>query len=396
MSYVDVYKKRVGFLGTNIQEHSLNAGILNFKKYLNESSNRTLIDKYNDEGNPFPAVILSNKQDKTSLTKELHTVLEAGLAPGDIVRWISNDNLWILYQQKQLVLNTHQVNYIIRCNYDIKWVDFWGRIQHTPSYIVSSVDSKVKENFRTWHSMITPQPNKYMEILIPRRNDVAQGTKLIIDNEAWYIVEIDVSSIPGLMYMSLVESRVNTVIDDVENSLANTDEIGMWKIQLPDLITVEPNSLITLAPLVTHKGENRIQPIDFIVDGNIEIIDGELYSTDEGVGSILCYLLNANDIQATVKVDIKSAPGVLNFIPRGATQIRLDREEVFTLWNNLSQQVDIITASINDETLANIQVIGGVALLTANNKNKLGTTDIILNIGLESETIITINIVPLW
>ena len=33
---------------------------------------------------------------------------------------------------------------------------------------MSSVDSKVKSNFRMWHSLISPQPNKFAEIIMPR------------------------------------------------------------------------------------------------------------------------------------------------------------------------------------------------------------------------------------
>jgi len=59
---------------------------------------------------------------------------------------------------------------------------------------VSSVDSKVKSNFRMWHSLISPQPNKFAEIIMPRPifdnpsedlDRLMRGITFIIENEGW-------------------------------------------------------------------------------------------------------------------------------------------------------------------------------------------------------------------
>jgi len=50
----------------------------------------------------------------------------------------------------------------------LKWIDEEGYLHKSWAYAVSSVDSMVKGNFRMWHSLISPQPNKFAEIIMPR------------------------------------------------------------------------------------------------------------------------------------------------------------------------------------------------------------------------------------
>ena len=51
------------------------------------------------------------------------------------------------------VNETYQTFYIVRCNYLVKWVDELGHIQSSWCFFTSSMDSKIKENFRTWNNL---------------------------------------------------------------------------------------------------------------------------------------------------------------------------------------------------------------------------------------------------
>jgi hypothetical protein len=66
----------------------------------------------------------------------------------------------------------------------LKWIDALGHLNQSWAYVVSSVDSKIKGNYRTWNSLITPQPNKYAEILMPRYQ-IDRSTNFIIEEESW-------------------------------------------------------------------------------------------------------------------------------------------------------------------------------------------------------------------
>jgi hypothetical protein len=57
---------------------------------------------------------------------------------------------------------------MIKCNYELKWIDEDGYLHRSWAYVLSSKDEMIKGNFRMWHSLVTPQPNKYAEIIMPR------------------------------------------------------------------------------------------------------------------------------------------------------------------------------------------------------------------------------------
>jgi len=56
---------------------------------------------------------------------------------------------------------------MVRCNHYIKWIDTTGILKESWVYLLGSKDSKIKDNFRTWNDMITPQPNKHIHIIMP-------------------------------------------------------------------------------------------------------------------------------------------------------------------------------------------------------------------------------------
>ena len=139
---------------------------------------------------------------------------------GDIMNWQQDDGeleKWLLIAEEHKVHPTYRSFNIIRCNYLIKWINAKGYIKQSWAYALSSIDSKIKGNFRTWHNLITPQPNKYAEIIMPRPVDdgseitdtVDRGINFIIEDESWKMVEADFTSVKGIIYMSLTENKVN-------------------------------------------------------------------------------------------------------------------------------------------------------------------------------------------
>ena len=90
---------------------------------------------------------------------------------GDILNWQQDNGeleKWLLISEEHKAHPTYRSFNIIKCNYLLKWIDTAGYLRESWAYVLSSADSKVKGNFRTWHNLITPQPNKYAEIIMPR------------------------------------------------------------------------------------------------------------------------------------------------------------------------------------------------------------------------------------
>lgn len=50
-----------------------------------------------------------------------------------------------------------------------------------------------------------------------------RGITFIIENEGWVVIECDWTSVEGIVYMSLTESKVNYQYDDRNIDVANTD-----------------------------------------------------------------------------------------------------------------------------------------------------------------------------
>ena len=88
---------------------------------------------------------------------------------------------------------------MVKCNYYIGWVNKEGKIQNSWIYLLGSKDSKIKDNFRTWNNLITPQPNKYINIILPYVH-MDLGTEIIIIDETWYLVDFDKNSVPGIIF----------------------------------------------------------------------------------------------------------------------------------------------------------------------------------------------------
>lgn len=150
MNYTDVYFSRVTHMGTSVAEVARNSGIRSFQKWLAESPN-TVEDLSVERGLYFKGIILTNKDKEHKKIMSLHVAVDIPLLIGDIVNW--EKEKWIIFQKERKVRETHQTFYMIRCNYLIKWVDELGHLQQSWCHFTSSLDSKVKENFRTWNSL---------------------------------------------------------------------------------------------------------------------------------------------------------------------------------------------------------------------------------------------------
>lgn len=155
MNYLDVYWSRMNHLGESTAERIRNRNIRSFQKRLNESPH-TIKDLSVERGLYFQGIILSNKDKEHEKIMFLEVTNDTPLLVGDIMTWpLENGEIekWILVQEEKKVNGSYRRFWILRCNYLIKWVDGDGHIQQSWCHFVSSLDSKVKGNFRTWHNL---------------------------------------------------------------------------------------------------------------------------------------------------------------------------------------------------------------------------------------------------
>lgn len=395
--YLDVYFSRVFHRGESVAEVAQNTGERSFESWL-ASSIHTVKDLSVERGLYFSGIILTDKDKEQQKIMYLNVANNIPIVVGDIVNWQCDGTIekWIIFKKEKKVNGTYQTFSIIRCNYLMKWVDKNGHVQSSWSYFVSSLDSKIKENFRTWNALITPQPNKYAEMIIPKK-DIERGTSFIVENESWNMVEYDHTSVPGVMYLSLTEEKVNYIYDDLENNIADTDKIANYEVLLPDEIQ-NFNVGDEIVPIFTisKNGQPFETEVTYISTNKkiAKIVNGKLTALKEGKVSIVIQLKDYPEIHKEIEINIGEKP-MFNAYINGESAIKLDRKSRYELISNSPLDKNV-TYSLSDENLAFIiDADSNYCIIQANSKNKLGKV-ILTAIYDGVEYSKEIKIAPLW
>lgn len=392
MNYLDVYFSRVNYFGETPADKIKNSGIVAFEKWLAQSP-FTVTDLSVERGLYFSGIIQTSKDREEKKLMYLYVANDIPIQVGDILIWKQDNGAierWLLLQQMHKVHGTYQTFQMVKCNYQLRWIDASGRLNKSWAYVVSSTDDKVKANFRTWHSLISPQPNKYAEIVMPRQQ-VDRGTKFIIEDESWLMVESDFTSVEGIIYMSLTEDKVNYEYDDRDVDVSDTD-----KLKFP-----------TLAPaytvgdyLIPDFGENTFDEweIELVPPENTTLVEQDengLRAIAAGQLIITMRLKGRKAVTKDYEITINAPNAVFTAYLNGADSIRLDRYERYELIGS-TMLLGEVKYSINDTTLVSISEIkDNKCVLHANAKNKLG--EIILSAKYNGITYTkTIKIIPLW
>ena len=285
MNYLDVYFSRVNHFGETVAERIKNSGIVAFEKWMAQSP-FTVTDLSVERGLYFSGIIQTRKDEEEKKIMYLYVANDIPIVVGDILTWRQDNGAvekWLLLQKEHKVHEQYQTFQIIKCNYELKWIDANGYLQKSWAYALSSVDNMVKGNFRMWHSLISPQPNKFAEIIMPRpklegldKDELLRGINFIIDDEAWTIIECDWTSVDGIVYMSLTESKVNYNYDDREVEVADLDR---YKFPvLPTLYKVGDTIVPEFEAGTLNQWEiilSKTKDCDFIDDNFVDTGEGQ-------------------------------------------------------------------------------------------------------------------------
>ena len=241
-----------------------------------------------------------------------------------------------------------------------------------------------------WNELITPQPNKFMEVLMPYQ-PIEKSTEIILYDEAWELIDYDRISVPGTIYLSFTESKVNELRDSVREQIANIDKLQVWSINAPLQLSVEVGERIN--PVYTLLKNGIIQK-----DIKATLIPSEKMSYDDEGNLIAAevgeteLLLTYENLMLTLKVVIGG--GVQMGYINGDNYIRMGRSASYELImpNNSIAETEF---SIDNTTIASIQNQGNKCIVKANDRNKLGT--VILSTEYLGQTYTkSINILALW
>ena len=392
--YLDAYFSRVFHRGESVAEVAKNTGERSFESWL-ASSIHTVKDLSVERGLYFSGIILTNKDKEHQKIMFLNVANDIPIVIGDIVNW--GTEKWIIFQKEKKVCETYQTFLILQCNYLLKWIDSNGHLQQSWGHFTSSLDSKVKENFRTWNSLITPQPNKYAEIIMPRHN-IARDTSFIVEEEAWSMVEYDHSSVPGVIYLSLTEEKLNSIYDDTINNIADTDRLAKYEV-----IAGKEKQIFTVgSPIVpTFTIVKNGKPIEvdykFIPENKkiVKFVNGTLTAIKEGETSLIVQLVEYPEIYTRLEIIVGKENNFSAYI-EGSDSIRLGREFSYKLVGT-SEINENVSFTLKETNLAFIIDSGenNLCRIKANDKNKLGSVELIAEYQ-GNEYTKTISIIPLW
>ena len=393
-NYLEAYFSRAFHRGESVAEVAKNTGERSFESWL-ASSIHTVKDLSVERGLYFSGIILTNKDKEHQKIMFLNVANDIPIVIGDIVNWGAEK--WIIFQKEKKVCETYQTFLILQCNYLLKWIDSNGHLQQSWGHFTSSLDSKVKENFRTWNSLITPQPNKYAEIIMPRHN-IARDTSFIVEEEAWSMVEYDHSSVPGVIYLSLTEEKLNSIYDDIINNIADTDRLAKYEV-----IAGKEKQIFTVgSPIVpTFTIVKNGKPIEvdykFIPENKkiAKFVNGTLTAIKEGETSLIIQLVEYPEIYTRLEIIVGKENNFSAYI-EGSDSIRLGREFSYKLVGT-SEINENVSFTLKETNLAFIIDSGenNLCRIKANDKNKLGSVELIAEYqGIEYTK--TISIIPLW
>ena len=401
MNYLDVYFSRVNHFGTTTAERIKNSGIVAFEKWLAQSP-FTVTDLSVERGFYFSGIIETSKDKEEKKLMYLYVANDIPIKVGDILTWRQDNGAiekWLLLQQIHKVHGTYQTFQIIKCNYELKWIDAEGYLRKSWAYAVSSTDDKVKGNFRMWHSLISPQPNKFAEIIMPRpvlegtdKDELMRGVTFIIENEGWLVIECDWTSVEGIIYMSLTESKVNYQYDDRDIDVADTDR---WKFPtLQPLYTVGDKIIPQFEAGTLNEWEIELIPTDTSLVEKDES-DNHWRAIAPGKLTFIMRLRGRAAVTKEYEVLINTPNIEFSAYIDGPDEIKLDRYCTYTL-NGTSTILGTVEFTLVDTQLAVIsETKTNECVIHANAKNKLG--DIILQASYNGVTYTkTIKIKPLW
>ena len=416
MNYLDVYFSRVNHFGETYADRVKNSGIEAFEKWKARSP-FVVEDLSVERGLYFSGIIQTSKDREEKKIMYLYVAFDIPIQVGDILTWRQDNGViekWLLLQKEHKVHEQYQTFQIIKCNYELKWISAEGYLHKSWAYAVSSVDSKVKGNFRMWHSLISPQPNKFAEIIMPRPplepgtadyDELMRGINFIIENEGWTVIECDWTSVEGIVYMSLTESKVNYQYDNRDIDVADTDRYKFP--ELPARYRVGETIVPIFEAGTLNQWEIELRPSDFSLVNEEQETSGEeekwyqeLHPVAEGSCIITMRLKSNPAVTHKVEITINAQEQETILWIEGPDQIRLDRQGKYSLATNTiiedpSKVVIKIQTSPSDKDSIRKEN-NNEFIVHANAKNKTGQLILVALYDEVECATKTVEIIPLW
>ena len=401
--YYLVFQERSGNHGKTFKEVVQKQARHDFKYFLQSSPNAIKVTINSEEGKETKVATILNKENETLVKRYFLCDVADQIGIGDFLYW--GDSIWLMFRKERDTIEAYDKFEGIECRHKIQWVDSYGVLQNTPCYLVAQKDDQIKSNFRTWNNMITPQPNKYLEIITCRSN-IQLGQKFLIDETAWYVVESDYISIKNILYLSLTEDKKDIYVDDVADNIANIVDLNKFEMRIKDKeISLDIDKEYKIAGEVYLNGNKYSDKII------IEVIEGAdlitindnftLTALSEGRVVLRICMEENNEIYQEMIINIvKNAPQNISYQLIGDESIKWGRTKVIQAVKVVDGVSAAIAASFKvvdkEELLSSYEINSSSVTITADTKNKVGNFTIICTFEDGSTVEKTIRVTSLW
>ena len=400
--YYKVFQERCKNHGKSFKSLVQSQAALDFQRFLVSSPNAIDVTVNDEEEKIRVATILNKEKNDTDVRRFFLANKEDGLKIGDFIYW--DDTVWILLKKEKDTIDAYDKFEGLECRHNIKWIDKFGILQSTPCYLVAQTDEKVKANFRTWNNMITPQPNKYLEIITSRKN-IELSQRFLIDETAWLVVETDYISVKGIIYLSLTEDKKDLYEDDINNDIADIVDLNKFQLKLEE-------TEITLGIDETYQLSGKTYLNGNLYSSNIivEILEGEenisidenlkITGVKEGNTKLRISMEENNEISQELNVTIQeSAPANVVYDLKGDASIKWGRTKVYQFVRVVNGIFEPVKAEFSiedkDKLIKNYEINETSITITANEDNRVG--EFYINCTFGEETVRKeIKVTSLW
>ena len=401
--YYLVFQERSGNHGKTFKEVGQKQARHEFKYLLQSLPNAIKVTINSKEGKETKVATILNKENETLVKRYFLCDVADQIGIGDFLYW--GDSIWLMFRKERDTIEAYDKFEGIECRHKIQWVDSYGVLQNTPCYLVAQKDDQIKSNFRTWNNMITPQPNKYLEI-ITCRNNIQLGQKFLIDETAWYVVESDYISIKNILYLSLTEDKKDIYVDDIADNIANIVDLNKFEMRIKDKeISLDIDKEYKIAGEVYLNGNKYSDKIivEVIEGADLITINDNFTLTALSEGRVvlrICMEENNEIYQEMIINIVKKAPQNISYQLIGDESIKWGRTKVIQAVKVVDGVSVAIAASFKvvdkEELLSSYEINSSSVTITADTKNKVGNFTIICTFEDGSTVEKTIRVTSLW
>lgn len=227
--------------------------------------------------------------------------------------------------------------------------------------------------------------------------EVFRSTNFIVEEESWNVTEYDHTSVPGVVYLSLVEGKINSLTDDLEINLADADKLAIYDLAMPPISQVfNLGDHITPVFTLTKNGKPSDEEVVLeTTDKKVaRFINGILIAVGRGTTSLVAKLKDHPEITKIITIVVGEEPVFSAYI-EGNEKIKLNRANTY-IFKGTNEIDGNVSFALEETNLAKIIAIeSNQCTVRANADNKLGTIILVATYGgvdYKKE----IKVVPLW